>query len=275
LVEITAKIFAFKDDQPNLSNNSSGSGYLIDKILDKTGMKGTGKWTVQQAADLSVAAPTIASSLDARFISGLKDERMVAADVYDAIGSDSTSSSSSTKMSDAEKAQLIDDVRAALYASKICSYAQGMALLRAKSDQMQWDLNLSEMARIWKGGCIIRASFLDDIKHAFLNNPQLANLMVDEHFAEALLARQDSWRRVLSLAILSGRCAVPSMMASLAYFDAYRNRRLPANLVQAQRDYFGSHTYQRVDDMESGNWHHSVWSETNSADSITTSGYTN
>ncbi|CAN1241439.1 6-phosphogluconate dehydrogenase, decarboxylating 2 [Linum perenne] len=226
LIEITADIFGIKDDK--------GDGYLVDKVLDKTGMKGTGKWTVQQAADLSVAAPTIASSLDARFLSGLKEERVQAAEVFNL----------TDQVVDKEK--LIDDVRKALYASKICSYAQGMNLIRAKSIEKGWGLVLGELARIWKGGCIIRAVFLDRIKKAYDRNPELSNLLVDPEFAKEIIERQSAWRRVVSLAVNSG-ISTPGMSSSLAYFDTYRRGRLPANLVQAQRDYFGAHTYERTD----------------------------
>nr|CAB3466738.1 unnamed protein product [Digitaria exilis] len=229
LIEITADIFSIKDDQ--------GDGYLVDKVLDKTGMKGTGKWTVQQAAELSVAAPTIEASLDSRFLSGLKDERVEASKIFQ--GDYSTGLP-------VDKAQLIEDVRQALYASKICSYAQGMNIIKAKSSEKGWDLNLGELARIWKGGCIIRAIFLDRIKKAYDRNPNLANLLVDPEFAHEIMDRQAAWRRVVCLAIDNG-VSTPGMSASLAYFDSYRRDRLPANLVQAQRDYFGAHTYERVD----------------------------
>ena len=159
LIEISSLILAKEDDQ------KPGEGYLVDKILDKTGMKGTGKWTVQQAAELSVAIPTVASSLDARFLSGLKDERVAAEKAYVAAGL-APADASAPSLTVEEKQLLVDDVRAALYASKICSYAQGMNLIRAKSDEQGWDLDLGEMARIWKGGCIIRARFLDPIKQA-------------------------------------------------------------------------------------------------------------
>ncbi|CAA3011726.1 6-phosphogluconate dehydrogenase, decarboxylating 3 [Olea europaea subsp. europaea] len=233
LIEITADIFRIKDDK--------GNGYLVDKVLDKTGMKGTGKWTVQQAAELSIAAPTIASSLDSRFLSGLKEERVQAAKVFKSIGV-----SDILTDQDVDKKRLIDDVRQALYASKICSYAQGMNLIRAKSIQKGWDLKLGELARIWKGGCIIRAVFLDRIKKAYDRNPELANLLVDPEFAKEVIDRQSAWRRVVCLAIKSG-ISTPGMSSSLAYFDTYRRERLPANLVQAQRDYFGAHTYERTD----------------------------
>jgi len=233
LVEITADIFGIKDDK--------GEGHLVDKVLDKTGMKGTGKWTVQQAADLSIAAPTIAASLDSRFLSGLKEERVEAAKVFSAGGVEDTLS---TEVVDKKK--LIDDVRQALYAAKICSYAQGMNLIRAKSEEKGWDLKLGELARIWKGGCIIRAIFLDRIKKAYDRSANLANLLIDPEFSKEMIERQSAWRRVVCLAISSG-ISTPGMSSSLAYFDSYRRDRLPANLVQAQRDYFGAHTYERVD----------------------------
>ncbi|VAI68108.1 unnamed protein product [Triticum turgidum subsp. durum] len=207
LVEITADIFSIKDDQ--------GEGYLVDKVLDKTGMKGTGKWTVQQAAELSVAAPTIEASLDSRFLSGLKDERVAASKIFQG-----DYSSGET----VDKAQLIEDVRKALYASKICSYAQGMNIIKAKSTEKGWGLNLGELARIWKGGCIIRASFLDRIKKAYDRNGELANLLIDPEFAQEIMDRQAAWRRVVCLAINNG-VSTPGMSTSLAYFDSYRRDR--------------------------------------------------
>ncbi|RWR75164.1 6-phosphogluconate dehydrogenase, decarboxylating 2, chloroplastic [Cinnamomum micranthum f. kanehirae] len=233
LIEITADIFRVRDEL--------GEGELVDKILDKTGMKGTGKWTVQQAADLSIAAPTIAASLDCRYLSGLKEERVAASQIFREAGIGEVLVGRRV-----DKKQLIDDVRQALYASKICSYAQGMNLLRAKSQEKGWNLNLGELARIWKGGCIIRAVFLDRIKKAYERNRGLANLMVDPDFAREMVQRQAAWRRVVGLAIEAG-ISTPGMCASLAYFDTYRRGRLPANLVQAQRDLFGAHTYERID----------------------------
>ena len=259
LIEISSIILGKKDDQPG-----AGEGFLVDKILDKTGMKGTGKWTVQQAAELSIAAPTIASSLDARCLSGLKEERVAAEAFYSKLGLAPAAAKSA-----ADKKQLINDVRYALYASKVTSYAQGMNLIRAKSNEKGWNLNLGEMARIWKGGCIIRAGFLDRIKNAYDRDPKLASLLMDEQFAKEMIEREAAWRRVVTAAIAAG-VSVPSMSGSLAYFDTYRRSRSPANLVQAQRDFFGSHTYERTD-MEG--WYHTLWSEANSADSITTSGY--
>ncbi|XP_074264950.1 6-phosphogluconate dehydrogenase, decarboxylating 2, chloroplastic [Silene latifolia] len=246
LVEITADIFKVKDELAD--------GELVDKILDKTGMKGTGKWTVQQAAELSVAAPTIAASLDCRYLSGLKEERESAAKALLEAG---MKEEVNAVRSGIDKKQLIDDVRQALYASKICSYAQGMNLLRAKSTEKNWNLNFGELARIWKGGCIIRAVFLDRIKQAYQRNSNLASLVVDPEFAKEMVQRQAAWRRVVGLAISAG-ISTPGMCASLSYFDTYRRARLPANLVQAQRDYFGAHTYERVD--RSGSYH-TEWSK--------------
>ncbi|KAK9149167.1 hypothetical protein Scep_007924 [Stephania cephalantha] len=243
LIEITADIFRVRDEE----DEEEEGGELVDKILDKTGMKGTGKWTVQQAAELSVAAPTIAASLDCRYLSGLKEERVAAAEVLRGAGMESEEDLlGSLRRGGIDRKRLVDDVRQALYASKICSYAQGMNLLRAKSDEKGWGLNLGELARIWKGGCIIRAVFLDRIKRAYQRNPQLASLVVDPEFAREMVQRQAAWRRVVGLAIQAG-ISTPGMCASLAYFDTYRRARLPANLVQAQRDLFGAHTYERVD----------------------------
>ncbi|KAL0447827.1 UNVERIFIED_CONTAM: 6-phosphogluconate dehydrogenase, decarboxylating 3, chloroplastic [Sesamum latifolium] len=246
LIEITSDIFKVEDEE-------TGNGHLVDKILDKTGMKGTGKWTVQQAAELSIAAPTIAASLDSRYMSGLKEEREAAAEIFKEEGL----KEEINNVGGVDKKRLIDDVRQALYASKICSYAQGMNLLRAKSMEKVWGLNLGELARIWKGGCIIRAVFLDRIKQAYQRNPGLANLLVDPEFAKEMVQRQAAWRRVVGLAIQKG-ISVPGMSASLQYFDTYRRGRLPANLVQAQRDYFGAHTYERIDHPGS---YHTEWSK--------------
>ncbi|GAB4816758.1 hypothetical protein N2152v2_003804 [Parachlorella kessleri] len=259
LIEISASIFKVKDDK--------GEGQLIDKVLDKTGMKGTGKWTIQQAAELSVAAPTMEAALDARFISGLKEERVAAEKFYAELGVAPPSAGTS----DVSKQQLIDDVRSALYASKICSYAQGYNIIRAKSIEQGWNIELSGLARIWKGGCIIRAGFLDRIKQAYQRNPDLPNLLVDPEFGKDLAERQAAWRRVVQLAVGAG-IGTPGITASLNYFDSYRRGSLPANLVQAQRDFFGSHTYERNDGV--AGWFHTVWDPTfGSADSITTSGY--
>lgn len=259
LIEITAMILKKKDEK--------AEGWLVDKVQDKTGSKGTGKWTVQQAAELSTAAPTITASLDGRYMSAAKDERVAASKMYAGLGLHAP-----VPPKGVDKAQLIDDVRKALYASKVVSYAQGMNIIKAKSAEKGWGVDLGGLARIWKGGCIIRAQFLDRIKQAYQRNPALPNLLVDPKFAEDLVGCNDAWRRVVSLAVTSG-VPVPGMNASLGYFDTYRRERLPANMVQAQRDFFGSHTYQRTDDPK-GEWFHTVWDPTfGSEDSITTSGY--
>ena len=229
LIEITAQIFGKKDDLED-------DGYVLDKSLDKTGMKGTGRWTVQEAAERSIAAPTITASLDARYLSARKDERVLASKIL----------AGPSEIPAVDKQQLIDDVRQALYASKICSYAQGLNLIREAGVQMGWNVNLGECARIWKGGCIIRAKFLDRIKAAYSKDATLISLLVDPDFAAELQARQYSWRRVVSLAVASG-IPTPSFSASLNYYDTFRRERLPANLTQAQRDFFGGHTYERTD----------------------------
>jgi len=220
---------------------------------------------VQQAADLSVAAPTIEASLDSRFLSGIKEERVAAAGLFDGL-----SAKEPSVLADVDKKALIEDVRSALYASKVCSYAQGMNIIRAKSEQQGWGINYGGLARIWKGGCIIRAVFLDRIKAAYDRNAQLPSLLVDTEFAKELVERQAAWRRVVALGVMNG-VALPGMSASLAYFDTYRRKNVPANLVQAQRDYFGSHTYERNDGKEGA--FHTIWSDANSADSITSDGY--
>jgi len=228
-------IFAKRDDL-------SDDGFLVDKILDKTGMKGTGRWTVQEAAERNVAAPTIAAALDMRNISGRKSERAAAAGLL----------RGPVEIPNVEKSQIIEDCRHALFCSKVCSYAQGMCLIKAASDEFAWGVDLGECARIWKGGCIIRAGFLDRIKEAFVRDPELTNLMVDPDFAAELNRRMMSWRRIVSLCVACGICC-PALSSAVTYFDAYRRERLPANLTQAQRDFFGGHTYERTD--RTGSFH--------------------
>mmetsp|Transcript_27636 Transcript_27636/g.36259 ORF Transcript_27636/g.36259 Transcript_27636/m.36259 type:complete len:486 (+) Transcript_27636:184-1641(+) len=241
LIEITAAIFAKRDDLTD-------EGFVVDKIMDKTGMKGTGRWTIQEAAERSVSAPTMSGALDARYISGRRDERIAASAIL----------KGPTEIPAVDRNQLVEDVKQAMYAAKICSYAQGMCLIRAASDHHGWNVDLGECARIWKGGCIIRAVFLDSIKAAFDRDPNLPNLLVDPNFAAELNNRQPSWRRVVSLCVASG-IACPSLAGSLNYFDSYRRERLPANLTQAQRDFFGGHTYERID--REGAFHCS-WTDT-------------
>jgi 6-phosphogluconate dehydrogenase len=233
LIDITARIFQKRDSDEN------GGGHVLDKILDKTGSKGTGKWTIQEAAERSTAAPTMAAALDARYMSSQHTQRLEASKVLLAPAPLAGAAA-------VNKAQLIDDVRKALYASKICSYAQGLNLIREAGQQLGWAIDLGECARIWTGGCIIRAKFLDRIKRAYDRNPTLASLLIDAEFADELNARQSSWRRVVALCAASG-IAAPALFASLGYFDQYRRARLPANLTQAQRDFFGAHTYERLD----------------------------
>ena len=229
LIEITAKVLRFKDPE--------GKGYLVDQILDATGMKGTGKWTVQDAAELGVAVPTIATSVEARVISAAKAERvkvskLLPGPVPSAKGGD--------------KKQLVADVRAALYAAKACSYAQGMNLLRIASETRGWGLKLGELARIWQDGCIIRAQFLGRIKAAYDREPTLSNLLLDPSFRDEMAARQTGWRNVVASAAQAGM-ALSTTGGSLAYYDMVRRERLPGNLTQAQRDFFGAHTYKRID----------------------------
>ncbi len=230
LIEITADIFRTKDPE--------GRGELVDHIVDATAQKGTGKWTVQEASELSVAVPTIATSVEARVISFARDARVRASKLLPG--------PTPAVMSGVDKKQLVEDVRAALYASKACSYAQGMNLLRVASDKNGWGLDLGELARIWQAGCIIRARFLGRIKAAFDKDRALENLLLDPSFREELATRQDGWRRVVAGAVPAG-LPLLSMSASLGYYDMSRRERLPANLTQAQRDYFGAHTYKRLD----------------------------
>ena len=228
LVEITADILSRVDDRTGQP--------LVDVILDEAEQKGTGKWTAQEAMELGVPTPTIAEAVFARALSTLKGERVRAA-----------KSLGGPKMQvDGDRMELLQDIRCALYSSKICSYAQGFALLKRASDYYDWNLDLGQVALIWRGGCIIRAKFLDEIAAAFQRCPQLANLLLDQYFQEAIDEGQQGWRRVVALAATSG-VPVPGFASGLSYYDAYRRARLPANLLQAQRDYFGAHTYRRID----------------------------
>jgi len=232
LIEITAKILAKKDDVTD-------TGHVIDYVLDKTGMKGTGRWTIQEAAERSVAAPTMAAALDARYISARKDERVKASSILK--GPDMTAAEIPV-----HKGQMLDDLKAALYASKVCSYAQGLGVIKSASDDMQWNINLSECARMWKGGCIIRAALLQKIQDALARDQQLPNLILDPVVAAEINERTAAWRRVIVVSVGYG-ISTPSLSGSLNYFDSYRRASLPANLTQAQRDFFGGHTYERTD----------------------------
>ncbi len=239
LIEITASIFTKMDDETGLP--------LVDVILDAAGQKGTGRWTVETALDLGVSIPTIIAAVNARIMSSIKEERVAA----------SKELTGPTGKYEGDAAAFITKVRDALYCSKICSYAQGMALLAKASQEFGYDLNLGECARIWKGGCIIRARFLNKIKQAFDENPQLPNLLLAPEFKQTILDRQDAWREVLMTAAKLG-IPVPAFSASLDYFDTYRRDRLPQNLTQAQRDYFGAHTYERTDKPR-GEFSHADW----------------
>jgi 6-phosphogluconate dehydrogenase len=228
LIEITAQIFTVNDPFTGKP--------LVDLIMDQAGQKGTGRWTVTSALDLGVPIPTITAAVNARVISSMKAERVAA--------SQQLTAPMITNVPD--KQAFINKVRDALYCSKICSYAQGMALLAAASKEFNYSMNLSELARIWKGGCIIRAGFLNKIKQAFVDNPILPNLLLAPEFKQSILDRQSAWREVVAAAAYTG-IAVPAFSASLDYFDSYRRANLPQNLTQAQRDFFGAHTYERID----------------------------
>ncbi|WP_437131532.1 NADP-dependent phosphogluconate dehydrogenase [Bacillus atrophaeus] len=229
LIEITADIFTKKDEETGKP--------LVDVILDKAGQKGTGKWTSQSALDLGVPLPIITESVFARFISAMKDERVKASGLL---------AGPEAKPVTENKAELIEAVRKALFMSKICSYAQGFAQMKAASDEYNWDLKYGEIAMIFRGGCIIRAAFLQQIKEAYDREPELDNLLLDNYFKNIVESYQGALRQVISLAVSQG-VPVPSFSSALAYFDSYRTAVLPANLIQAQRDYFGAHTYERTD----------------------------
>uniref|UniRef100_A0A7S2TMZ6 6-phosphogluconate dehydrogenase, decarboxylating n=1 Tax=Lotharella oceanica TaxID=641309 RepID=A0A7S2TMZ6_9EUKA len=240
LIEITSIIMKKKTED--------GKDYVLDKILDKTGMKGTGRWTVQEGAEQSVPLSVIAAALDGRYLSGLKDERKSACKIL---------TGPSPQQIEVEKKKLVGMIRDAMYTAKICSYAQGMALIKKAGERFDWKLNLGEIARIWKGGCIIRAIFLDRIKGAFDKNAALPSLLVDPDFSKDVIKGQEALRSVVKLAIDSG-ISCPAFSAALSYYDSYRRERLPANLTQAQRDFFGAHTYERVD-KPAGEWFHTAW----------------
>jgi 6-phosphogluconate dehydrogenase len=241
LIEITADIFNYKDPKTNQP--------LVDSILDAAGQKGTGRWTVVSSLELGVPIPTIYAAVNARVMSAYKEERVAASKQIKA----------PSGKYEGNKQEFIDQVRDALYCSKMCSYAQGMALLSKASSEYNFNLNLAEIARIWKGGCIIQAGFLDKIKKAFNANPNLSNLLLASEFKQSIVDRQSAWRTVLATANQLG-IAVPAFSSSLDYFDSYRRATLPQNLTQAQRDYFGAHTYERVDQPR-GEFSHTEWTK--------------
>jgi 6-phosphogluconate dehydrogenase len=239
LIEITADILAKVDDETGQP--------MVDVILDTAGQKGTGKWTSQSALDMGTPASTIAEAVFARFLSAIKEERVAASKVL--VGP--------TLPFDGDRDAFIEDIRQALYASKICSYAQGLQLLKMAAAEYNWDLDYGRIALMWREGCIIRAQFLGRIKEAYDAQPGLSNLLLATYFKQAVDHSQDSWRRAVAAAITHG-IPVPAFSSALAYFDGYRNARLPANLLQAQRDYFGAHTYERVD-RPRGEFFHTNW----------------
>jgi 6-phosphogluconate dehydrogenase len=228
LVGITAEILAKKDPDTGKP--------MVQVILDTAEQKGTGKWTSQVALDLGVAAPTIADAVFARTLSAVKKERVAAAGVL----------AGPTAKFAGDKPAFIEMIRKALFSSKICSYAQGFQLLRAADQENHWDLQFGTISSLWRAGCIIRAQFLGRIKEAYGRSPALANLLLDPYFSGLMASYQQDWRKVVSVAAENG-IAIPAFMSALSYYDGYRSAVLPANLLQAQRDYFGAHTYQRVD----------------------------
>jgi len=240
LIEITTQIFARRDDEDS-------EAYLVDKVLDKAAQKGTGKWTSQSSLDLGSPVTAITEAVFSRFLSALKDQRVAASKVLPGPTGGTI---------DGDREQFINDVRDALYASKVVAYAQGFDQMLAAAKEHGWNLNPGEIATIWRGGCIIRARFLDRIKDAYDATPDLANLLLAPYFTEAVRVGQDGWRRVIAQAANLG-IPVPAFSSALAYYDGYRRERLPANLIQAQRDFFGAHTYERIDRPGS---FHSNWS---------------
>ena len=237
LIQITSEILAYKD--------TDGSP-IVDKILDTAGQKGTGKWTVISSAELGQPVTLISEAVYARTISAFKDQRLAASKVLQG----------PTPVASDDQA-LVEQIRKALYASKIVSYAQGYMLMRAAAEEYGWNLNYGGIALMWRGGCIIRSRFLGEIKTAFDKNPEISNLLVDPFFTEATATCQDAWRAVVSTAVQVG-IPVPAMSTALAFYDAYRSEHLPANLLQAQRDYFGAHTYERIDQPR-GQFFHTNW----------------
>ena len=238
LIEITADILAFKDKDGNP---------MVDKILDAAGQKGTGKWTVISSLDEGIALTLIAEAVFSRCLSAVKEQRKIASNILD--GPD--------KALDVDQNLFIKEIGDALLASKIISYAQGYALMRAASESFNWDLNFGDIALMWRGGCIIRSVFLGEIKKAFDRNPSITNLMLDDYFKDKLMSAGTAWRNVCKAAIEAGIPA-PAMTSALSYYDGYRCENLPANLLQAQRDYFGAHMYERLDSPR-GEFFHTNW----------------
>jgi 6-phosphogluconate dehydrogenase len=250
LIEITAAILAKTDPETGRP--------MVDVILDAAGQKGTGKWTAQAGLDLGVGIPQIAEAVFARCLSAVKDERVAASGLL----------KGPRRTFRGDRARALANLHDALYAAKICSYAQGFQLLRVASREYGWDLRCGEIAAIWRAGCVIRAQFLDRIREAFDLDPQLANLLLDPCFRRAVSRAQSAWRRSVGAAVGLG-LPVPALGAALSYYDAYRSERLPANLLQAQRDYFGAHTYERVDQPR-GRFFHTDWTGSGGKTAATT-----
>ncbi|MBE5965369.1 MAG: decarboxylating NADP(+)-dependent phosphogluconate dehydrogenase [Lachnospiraceae bacterium] len=251
LIEITRDIFRKKDEVT--------SRPMLDVILDAAGQKGTGKWASKSALDLGLSTPTITEAVFARCISAIKEERVAASKIL---------SGPSKPELIYDKKEFIEAVRQALYASKICSYAQGFALMKAAAQEYQWEMNYGNIAMIFRGGCIIRAQFLNKIKEAYDKDPSIPNLMLDSYFSQILKNYQDGWRKAVAAAIQIG-IPVPAFSSALSYYDSYRREHLPANLLQAQRDYFGAHTYERVD-RPRGEFYHTNWTGQGGTTSATT-----
>jgi 6-phosphogluconate dehydrogenase len=238
LIEITRDILAYKD---------TDGKPMVDRILDTAGQKGTGKWTAVSALDLGIPLTLIGEAVFSRCLSAVKDERVSASKIL-------RGPAASFK---GDKTKFINDLKDALYASKIVSYAQGYALMRAAAEEYKWDLNYGGIALMWRGGCIIRSAFLGKIKEAFDNNKAITNLLLDPFFKEKVEKAQAGWRNVVAAAVTNG-IPVPAISSALGYFDGYRCEKLPANLLQAQRDYFGAHTYERTDKPR-GEFFHTNW----------------
>jgi 6-phosphogluconate dehydrogenase len=237
LIEITRDILAHREN----------GDYTVDKILDTAGQKGTGKWTTVSSLDLGMPVTLIGEAVFARCLSAMKDERVEASKIL---------SGPKVKI-EGDRKQWVEDIRQALLASKIVSYAQGFMLLKEAAKEYKWNLNYGGIALVWRGGCIIRSAFLGKIKAAFDRNPNLKNLLLDDYFRDVIERCQGSWRRVVAQAVQNG-VPVPAFTTALAFYDGYRTERLPANLLQAQRDYFGAHTYERLD-KKRGEFFHTNW----------------
>jgi 6-phosphogluconate dehydrogenase len=242
LIEITADILKQSDPE-------TGKPF-VDIVLDTAGQKGTGKWTSVSALDMGVAAPTISEAVFARCLSAIKEERVAAAKILKAPEAPALNG---------DTADLVDAIKDALFCSKICSYAQGFQLMREAQNEYDWTLNFGEIAQIWRGGCIIRARFLQKITEAYERDSELANLLLDPYFNDAVQGAQANWRKVIALGVNHG-ISLPCFGSALSYYDGYRSERLPQNLLQAQRDFFGAHTYERTDKPR-GQFYHIDWPE--------------